>query len=126
MDVEEAHRRAAEDTEAVEDSLRALLKQRGESLRSVSLALGKDESWLWGQFRRKGALPLRVYLLVCHLLETHPAKPFIEAVPGMSEYLATPGGVDLVALQESMNRDLKEMIRREVEKRLAAEPGDPE
>lgn len=126
MDIEGARRRAAADTQAVEDSLRALLKRRGESLRSISLALGKDESWLWGQFRRKDALPLRVYLLVCHLLETHPAKPFIQAVPGMSEYLTTPGGVDLMALQESMKRDLQEMIRHEVEKRLAADPGDPE
>lgn len=126
MDAEGARRRAKEDTQALEESLRTLLKRRGESLRSVSLALGEDESWLWGQFRRKGSLPLRVYLLVCHLLETHPAKPFIEAVPGMSEYLTKPGGVDLVALQESMNRDLKEMIRHEVEKRLAADPGDPE
>ena len=115
MGIYEARRRAAEDTDAVVEGLRAALKRRGQSLRSVSLALGEEEGWLWGQLRRQGSLPLHVYLLVCHLLDVHPAKPLLEAVPGASEYLATPGGVDLVALQEAMKADLKEMIRREVE-----------
>lgn len=118
MEPDRARRRAAADTDAVVEGLRAVLKRRGQSLRSLSLALGEDEGWLWGQLRRKGSLPLHVYLLVCHLLDVHPAKPFLETVPGMSEYLATPGGVDLVALQEAMKSDLKEMIRREVEKEV--------
>lgn len=113
--------KAGKDTEFVVEALRALIQSKRQSLRSISLALGEEESWLWGQLRRKGSLPLRTYLLVCHFLEVHPAKPFIEAVPGLSEYLVKPGGVDLVALQDSVKSDLEEMIRREVAKQVESE-----